>query len=71
MAKHLHNVGTSTYAKIKRDIIFGELAPGIKLKLDALKNRYSASVSTLRETLNRLASEGFVRAEEQRGFFVT
>jgi len=25
----------------------------------------------LRETLNRLASEGFVAAEEQRGFFVT
>jgi DNA-binding GntR family transcriptional regulator len=71
MAKHLHNVGTSTYSKIKRDIIFGELAPGVKLKLDALKNRYQASVSTLRETLNRLASDGFVSAEEQRGFFVT
>ena len=61
----------STYAKIKHDIIFGELAPGVKLKLDALKERYEASVSTLRETLNRLASEGFVSAEEQRGFFVT
>lgn len=71
MAKTLHNVGTSTYSKIKRDIIFGELAPGVKLKLGALKNRYSASVSTLRETLNRLASDGFVSAEEQRGFFVT
>jgi DNA-binding GntR family transcriptional regulator len=30
-----------------------------------------ASLSTLRETLNRLSSEGFVAAEEQRGFFVT
>ena len=27
-------------------------------------------LSTIRETLNRLASEGFVVAEEQRGFFV-
>lgn len=71
MAKQANTVGTSTYAKIKRDIIFGELAPGQKLKLDALKARYEASVSTLRETLNRLASEGFVSAEEQRGFFVT
>lgn len=71
MIKHLNTVGTSTYSKIKRDIIFGELEPGIKLKLDALKTRYSASVSTLRETLNRLASDGFVSAEEQRGFFVT
>ncbi len=71
MAKQANTVGTSTYEKIKRDIIFGELAPGMKLKLDALKARYEASVSTLRETLNRLASEGFVSAEEQRGFFVT
>ena len=28
-------------------------------------------MSTLRETLNRLASEGFVDALDQRGFFVT
>jgi DNA-binding GntR family transcriptional regulator len=28
-------------------------------------------VSTLRETLNRLTSEGFVSAAEQRGFFVS
>ena len=71
MGKPQNTVGTSTFEKIKKDIIFGELAPGVKLKLDALKGRYSASVSTLRETLNRLASEGFVDAEEQRGFFVT
>ena len=51
-------------------IPFGELAPGAKLKLDGLRDRYAASVSTLRETLNRLASEGFVQAAEQRGFFV-
>ncbi len=71
MAKQVNTVGSSTYEKIKRDIIFGRLAPGAKLKLDLLKDRYEASVSTLRETLNRLASEGFVAAEEQRGFFVT
>ncbi|MGE4611808.1 MAG: GntR family transcriptional regulator [Paracoccaceae bacterium] len=71
MAKQPNTVGSTTYEKIKHDIIFGELAPGSKLKLDSLKERYSASVSTLRETLNRLASEGFVSAEEQRGFFVT
>ena len=64
-------VGHSTYERIKHDIIFGNLAPGTKLKLDGLKTVYAASVSTLRETLNRLASDGFVSAEEQRGFFVT
>ncbi len=70
MQKQLSTVGSSTYETIKHDIIFGNLEPGAKLKLDALKEQYSASVSTLRETLNRLASEGFVSAEEQRGFFV-
>ena len=71
MVKTLGTVGSTTYDAIKRDIIFGRLAPGAKLKLEPLKSRYAASVSTLRETLNRLASEGFVAAEEQRGFFVT
>ena len=64
-------VGSSTYEQIKHDIIFGELAPSSKLKLGVLREKYDASVSTLRETLRRLDSEGFVLAEEQRGFFVT
>lgn len=71
MIKQANTVGYSTYERIKHDIIFGILAPGSKLKLSGLKSQYSASVSTLRETLNRLASDGFVAAEEQRGFFVT
>lgn len=71
MAKSLNEIGASTYQRIKRDIIFGALEPGAKLKLEGLRHRYSASMSTLRETLNRLASEGFVDAQDQRGFFVT
>ena len=59
-------VGSSVYLKIKSDIITGALKPGKKLKLDTLKVQYLASVSTLRETLNRLASDGFVEAPEQR-----
>ncbi len=70
MTQHSETVGHSTYEKLKHDIIFGVLTPGRKLKLSGLREHYDASVSTLRETLNRLASEGFVAAEEQRGFFV-
>lgn len=70
MSRPMNTVGSSTYERVKHDVIFGALAPGSKLKLDRLRERYSASVSTLREILNRLASEGFVVAEEQRGFFV-
>ena len=68
--KTITTVGNSTYQKIKHDIIFGDLEPASKLKLDSLKTKYSTSMSTLRESLNRLASEEFVIAEEQRGFFV-
>lgn len=71
MARTIMTVGSTTYDRIKRDIIAGALAPGAKLKLDALRKRYETSVSTLREILNRLASEGFVDAAEQRGFFVS
>lgn len=71
MTKTTETVGANTYQQIKRDIIFGALKPGSKLKLETLKSNYSASHSTLRETLNRLASEGFVEAPEQRGFLVT
>jgi DNA-binding GntR family transcriptional regulator len=64
-------IGATTYHQIKHDIVFGILPPGSKIKLGDLKQRYKTSLSTLRETLNRLASEGFVDAPEQRGFFVT
>ncbi len=70
MPSHTATVGASTYQSIKRDIIFGTLAPGAKLKLDGLNVRYAASPSTLREALNRLTSDGFVTSPEQRGFFV-
>ncbi len=64
------SVGESAYHRVRADIIFGRLAPGQKLKLDRLKQTYGASVSTLRELLNRLSSEGLVVAEGQRGFEV-
>ena len=70
MEKKTNTISSLTYDLIKKDIIFGKLEQSSKLKLDTLKNIYNASLSTIRETLNRLASEGFVVAEEQRGFFV-
>lgn len=63
-------VAESGYRQIRADIIFGRLAPGQKLKLENLKGAYETSVSTLREILNRLTSEGLVVAEGQRGFEV-
>ena len=64
-------IAESSYRRIRADILFGRLAPGQKLKLDNLKTAYDTSISTLREILNRLSSEGLVVAEGQRGFEVT
>ena len=63
-------VGDLAYARIRADILFGRLAPRQRLTLDAVGQRYGASVSTMRELLSRLASEGLVVAEGQRGFEV-
>lgn len=63
-------VGESAYQRIRADIVFGRLPPGKKLKLERLKASYGASISTLRETLNRLHSERLVVAEGQKGFEV-
>lgn len=64
------SAGESAYKRIRTDIITGRLAPGSRLRLDVLRRSYEASISTLRETLNRLVSEKLVVAEGQRGFEV-
>ena len=64
------SVSEKAYRRIRSDIIFGKLSPSEKLKLERLREDYGASVGTLRELLNRLASEGLVVAEGQRGFEV-
>jgi DNA-binding GntR family transcriptional regulator len=64
------SVGDSAYREIRKDIIFGYLAPGERLRLEALKKRYEVSITTLREILNRLTSDGLVVAEGQKGFEV-
>jgi DNA-binding GntR family transcriptional regulator len=63
-------IGEVTYRRIRADIVFGRLAPGEKLRLDRISRAYETSVSTLRELLNRLCSEGLIVAEGQRGFEV-
>lgn len=56
--------------RMRLDIISCALMPGAKLRFEALRDRYSVSFSTLREALSRLAAEGLVQSEEQRGFIV-
>ncbi len=64
------SLSQEVYDRIRADIIFGRLLPSHRLRLEDLRGVYGASVPTLREVLNRLAGDGFVIAEGQRGFAV-
>jgi len=58
------------YDRLRQDIMTGTLAPGQKLKFNALSETYGVGMGTLREALQKLAADGLVEAEERRGFTV-
>ena len=63
--------GTSAgyaYAQLRGGLIWGRWQQGEKLKPQHLKSEFSTTSGALREALIRLAGEGFVSFEEQRGF---
>lgn len=63
-------MASSLAASLRSDIIQGTLAPGAKLPIKELCDRYDVSAIPMREALSRLATSGFVVAEDQRGFRV-
>jgi DNA-binding GntR family transcriptional regulator len=63
-------VGEVAYRQLRADILFGRLAPSERLRLDRVSQHYGTSISTMRELLSRLSSEGLIVAEGQRGFQV-
>lgn len=65
------SVSESVFHRLREDIILGVLPPGSKIKLEQARQRYSVSVSSLREILYRLTAENLVIAEGQRGFEVS
>lgn len=56
--------------RLREEILSGAVAPGAKLKLVPLAERYTVSRGPLREAASRLAAEGLVTIEDQRGFRV-
>ena len=57
--------------RIRQDIIRGRLSAGQKLQPDLLEIEYGIGRSPVREALSRLATEGLVAGEGQRGFQVS
>lgn len=58
------------YARLRADIIECRLQPAERLRFDETRERYATGLTPLREALMRLAQEGLVVLEDQRGFHV-
>ncbi|MCM2297620.1 GntR family transcriptional regulator [Rhodoferax sp.] len=58
------------YLGLRHDVVCGKLAPGERLRVEHLKDRYEVGAGTLREALSLLVSDALVTAEGQRGFRV-
>jgi GntR family transcriptional regulator, carbon starvation induced regulator len=56
------------YRLLRHKILYGDLEPSAKLKMDTLQRETGLSSSPLREALNRLAAEGLVQIDENKGF---
>ncbi|ALM52497.1 DNA-binding transcriptional regulator CsiR [Halomonas huangheensis] len=64
------NLAISAYQSLKKDIIRGVYAPGEKLLMARLKQRYDLGVGPMREALSQLVAERLVVAISQRGYRV-
>lgn len=61
---------TTVLDALRRQILYGKLGPGEKLRLEHLAPRFKTGRTPLREACSRLVSEGLVTSEDQRGFRV-
>ncbi|WP_411282749.1 GntR family transcriptional regulator [Lapillicoccus sp.] len=59
------------YSSVRSDILSGRLRPGEKLGPSVLSQKYSVSLSVVREALTRLAEQGLAVSQPQQGFTVT
>lgn len=62
------NLTLCAYDRLREDLLCGVWAPGAKLPMNQLRQRYGIGASPLREALSRLVSEDLVVYNDQRGF---
>ncbi|WP_233270481.1 GntR family transcriptional regulator [Chachezhania sediminis] len=63
-------ISERAYRMIRAEIVSGDLAPGAKLKIEMLRQRYDMGAAPLREALSRLSGDRLVLLSGQRGFVV-
>lgn len=57
------------HARIRDMVLSGELSPGARIQIDALRKKLEIGASPVREALSILSSEQLVVRNEQRGFW--
>jgi DNA-binding GntR family transcriptional regulator len=65
-----HTMAEAAARRLRQDIVAGSLAPEARLRLRDLTAKYGLGATPLREALARLAAEGLVVLEGQKGFSV-
>jgi GntR family transcriptional regulator, carbon starvation induced regulator len=60
---------SAVYARLRQDVISTAIAPGQKLRVRELCERYGVGLNPVREALNRATNDGLVRQSDLRGFF--
>jgi GntR family carbon starvation induced transcriptional regulator len=56
------------YQMLRRELLNGEWLPNERLRPQALQERFALGLTPIREALMRLAVDGLVQGESQRGF---
>jgi DNA-binding GntR family transcriptional regulator len=57
-------------SRLRKEILDGDLTPGLRLKPAELGQRFDVSVSVVREALTRLVEQGLATSDPNRGFQV-
>jgi len=63
-------VADGIYRRLIDLILFGEFSQGHRLILQDLAERFSVSLTPVREALQRLAADGFIESEPRKGYRV-
>ncbi|MEQ1647933.1 MAG: GntR family transcriptional regulator [Hyphomicrobiaceae bacterium] len=64
------SIGGRITDQLRVEILRGDFAPGARVSIKVLSERFNVSLSPLREALTRLGSEGLLSSDEQRGFWI-
>lgn len=67
-AAPVRSITSAVFRRLRADILSCRISPGDKLRPAEIAGALAVSLSAVREALSRLAADGLVRMEDQKGF---